>query len=110
MRKDRPSLRSTSRCSLEADIRTSSSWKMPDSHSTCSETVLKITFMKNSLIFTFLYTKYTKRRYCNRQTIRTRDFDESPHFRPPSVRQTQFWNYVCLSVNTITRILLELRG
>ncbi|GBO44893.1 hypothetical protein AVEN_72671-1 [Araneus ventricosus] len=29
------------------------------------------------------YTKYTKRKYCNRQKIRTRDFDESPRFRPP---------------------------
>ncbi|GBN07929.1 hypothetical protein AVEN_135348-1 [Araneus ventricosus] len=33
--------------------------------------------------FTFSYTKYTKRKYCNRQKIRTRDFDESPRFRPP---------------------------
>ncbi|GBM80471.1 hypothetical protein AVEN_57307-1 [Araneus ventricosus] len=31
----------------------------------------------------FSYTKYTKRKYCNRQKIRTRDFDESPRFRPP---------------------------
>ncbi|GBM14330.1 hypothetical protein AVEN_55327-1 [Araneus ventricosus] len=31
-------------------------------------------------IFTF---SYTKRKYCNRQKIRTRDFDESPRFRPP---------------------------
>ncbi|GBL82847.1 hypothetical protein AVEN_106368-1 [Araneus ventricosus] len=30
--------------------------------------------------------------------IRTRDFDESPRFRPPRVRKTQFWNYVCVSV------------
>ncbi|GBM58271.1 hypothetical protein AVEN_120242-1 [Araneus ventricosus] len=44
-------------------------------------------------IFTF---SYTKRKYCNRQKIRTRDFDESPRFRPPRVRKTQFWNYVCL--------------
>ncbi|GBN40031.1 hypothetical protein AVEN_238501-1 [Araneus ventricosus] len=34
-------------------------------------------------IFTFSYTKYTKRKYCNRQKIRTRGFDESPRFRPP---------------------------
>ncbi|GBN41841.1 hypothetical protein AVEN_196064-1 [Araneus ventricosus] len=33
-------------------------------------------------LFTFSYTKYTKRKYCNRQKIRTRDFDESPRFRP----------------------------
>ncbi|GBN50752.1 hypothetical protein AVEN_145713-1 [Araneus ventricosus] len=46
--------------------------------------------------FTFSYTKYTKRKYCNRQKIRTRDFDESPRFRPPRVRKTQFWIYVCL--------------
>ncbi|GBO39032.1 hypothetical protein AVEN_131365-1 [Araneus ventricosus] len=47
-------------------------------------------------LFTFSYTKYTKRKYCNRQKIRTRDFDESPRFRPPRVRKTQFWNYVYL--------------
>ncbi|GBL98669.1 hypothetical protein AVEN_32892-1 [Araneus ventricosus] len=34
-------------------------------------------------MFTFSYTKYTKIKYCNRQKIRTRDFDESPRFRPP---------------------------
>ncbi|GBO26840.1 hypothetical protein AVEN_12127-1 [Araneus ventricosus] len=28
--------------------------------------------------------------------IRTPDFDGSPRFRPPRVRKTQFWNYVCL--------------
>ncbi|GBN71874.1 hypothetical protein AVEN_161506-1 [Araneus ventricosus] len=33
--------------------------------------------------FTFSYTKYTKRKYCNPQKIRNRDFDESPRFRPP---------------------------
>ncbi|GBL95963.1 hypothetical protein AVEN_227179-1 [Araneus ventricosus] len=34
-------------------------------------------------LFTFSYTKYTKRKYCNRHKTRTRDFDESPRFRPP---------------------------
>ncbi|GBM21126.1 hypothetical protein AVEN_5447-1 [Araneus ventricosus] len=46
----------------------------------------KLTFWLNrtfETIFTFSYTKYTKRKYCNRQKIRTRDFDESPRFRPP---------------------------
>ncbi|GBO23588.1 hypothetical protein AVEN_110185-1 [Araneus ventricosus] len=33
--------------------------------------------------FTFSYAKYTKRKYCNRQKIGTRDVDESPRFRPP---------------------------
>ncbi|GBM72171.1 hypothetical protein AVEN_146333-1 [Araneus ventricosus] len=33
--------------------------------------------------FTFSSTKYAKRKHCNRQKIRTRDFDESPRFRPP---------------------------
>ncbi|GBN91301.1 hypothetical protein AVEN_30475-1 [Araneus ventricosus] len=31
----------------------------------------------------FLILSYRKRKYCNRQKIRTRDFDESPRFRPP---------------------------
>ncbi|GBN71019.1 hypothetical protein AVEN_103257-1 [Araneus ventricosus] len=35
------------------------------------------------VLVTFSYTKNTKRKYCNRQKIRTRDFDESPRFRPP---------------------------
>ncbi|GBN33516.1 hypothetical protein AVEN_139192-1 [Araneus ventricosus] len=34
-------------------------------------------------ICTFSYTKYPKRKYCNRQKIPTPDFDESPRFRPP---------------------------
>ncbi|GBM45445.1 hypothetical protein AVEN_167911-1 [Araneus ventricosus] len=34
-------------------------------------------------LFTFSYTKYTKRKYCNRQKIRTRDFHDSPRFTPP---------------------------
>ncbi|GBN07088.1 hypothetical protein AVEN_217571-1 [Araneus ventricosus] len=33
--------------------------------------------------FTFSYTKYIKRKYYNRQKIRTLDFDESPRFTPP---------------------------
>ncbi|GBO28655.1 hypothetical protein AVEN_200531-1, partial [Araneus ventricosus] len=48
-------------------------------------------------LFTFSYTKYTKRKYCNRQNIRTRDFDESTSFRPPRVRDT-IWE-LCLSVS-----------
>ncbi|CAL1277166.1 unnamed protein product, partial [Larinioides sclopetarius] len=35
--------------------------------------------------------------YCNRQKIRTPDFDEPPCFRTSSVRKIQFWNFVCLS-------------
>ncbi|GBN54269.1 hypothetical protein AVEN_128644-1 [Araneus ventricosus] len=41
-----------------------------------------VCFNKHSF-FTFSYTKCTKRKYCNRQKIRTRDFDGSPRFRPP---------------------------
>ncbi|GBN45993.1 hypothetical protein AVEN_49870-1 [Araneus ventricosus] len=39
--------------------------------------------------------KYTKRKYCNRQKIRTRDFDESPRFRLP---QSEKYNFGIMSV------------
>ncbi|GBN51661.1 hypothetical protein AVEN_98835-1 [Araneus ventricosus] len=49
-----------------------------------SREIKPIAFRNNIFdIFTFSYTKYTKRKYCNRQKIRTRDFDGSPRFRPP---------------------------
>ncbi|GBM24531.1 hypothetical protein AVEN_217114-1, partial [Araneus ventricosus] len=58
-------------------------------------------------LVTFSYTKYTKRKYCNRQKIRTRDFDESPRFRPP---ESEKHNFGIMSVrNTVTRKLLDLR-
>ncbi|GBM35935.1 hypothetical protein AVEN_31389-1 [Araneus ventricosus] len=34
-------------------------------------------------IVTFSHTKYTARKYCYRQQVRNRDFDESLRFRPP---------------------------
>ncbi|GBL57332.1 hypothetical protein AVEN_245788-1 [Araneus ventricosus] len=52
--------------------------------------------MTESHLFTFSYAKYTKRKYCNRQKIRTRDVDESPRFRPPEPKNTILES--CLSV------------
>ncbi|GBM60054.1 hypothetical protein AVEN_147613-1 [Araneus ventricosus] len=38
----------------------------------------------------FSYTNYTKRRNCKPQEIRTRNFDESPHFRLPESEEHNF--------------------
>ncbi|GBO33081.1 hypothetical protein AVEN_20051-1 [Araneus ventricosus] len=58
------------------------------------------------LIFTFSYTKYTKRKYCNRQKIRTRDFANLHVLHLPESEKHNFGIMsVCVSVNTITRKL-----
>ncbi|GBM85130.1 hypothetical protein AVEN_67792-1 [Araneus ventricosus] len=57
------------------------SWTVKGCCSTKSQPTISGIFIKE--FSTFLYTKYTKRKYCNRQKMRTRDFDESPRFKPP---------------------------